>query len=59
MNQHYSSIKKQVEIPILRHINSHTFEWFYPIRIYILTLIKEDPDSIEGSEQGNTALQDY
>ena len=53
MNQHYSSIKNKLETPVSRHFNSHTFEGFYPIRIYILTLIREDADSIEGSEQRN------
>ena len=51
INQHYSSIKNLVDTPVSRHINSHSFEGFYPIRIYILTLIKEDADSIEGSRK--------
>ena len=53
MNQHYSSIKNRLETPVSRHFNYYTFEDFYPIRTYILTLIREDADSIEGSEQRN------
>ena len=53
MNQHYSSIKNRLETPVSRHINSHSFEGFYPIRIYILTLIRGDADSIESSELRN------
>ena len=53
MNQHYSSIKNRLETPVSRHFNSHTFEGFYPIRIFILTLIREDADSIKGLEQRN------
>ena len=47
MNQHYSSIKKKLETPVSTHFNSHSFKGFYPIRITILTLIREDTDSIE------------
>ena len=53
INQHYSSIKNLVDTPVSRHINSHSFEGFYPVRIYILTLIREDTDSIEGTENRN------
>ena len=53
MNQHYSSIKNRLETPVSRHINSHSFEGFYPITIYILTLIRGDPDSIESSDLRN------
>ena len=53
INQHYSSIKNLVDTPVSRHINSHSFEGFYPIRIYILTLIREDVDSIEAAENRN------
>ena len=53
INQHYSSIKHRIDTPVLRHINSHSFEGLYLIRINILTLIREDPDSIEGTEMRN------
>ena len=53
INQHYSSIKNMVDTPVSRHINSHSFEGFYPVRIYILTLIREDADSTEGTENRN------
>ena len=53
INQHYISIKNKVDTPVSRHINSCSFKGFYPIRIYILTLIREDADSIEGTEMRN------
>ena len=53
MNQHYSSIKNRLETPVSRNFNSHSFEGFYPVRIYILTPIRGDPDSIESSELRN------
>ena len=53
MNQYYSSNKKRLETLVSRHFNSHSFKGFYPVRIYILTLIREDADSIEGSKQKN------
>ena len=53
MNQHYSSIKNQLETPASRYFNSHSFKGFYPFRITILTLIREDTDSIKGQEERN------
>ena len=53
MNQHYSSIKNRLETPVSRHINSHSFKGTYPIKIYILTLIRGGPYSIESSELRN------
>ena len=45
--------RTSVDTPVSRHINSHSFEGFYPVRIYILTLIREDADSIEAAENRN------
>ena len=53
MNQHYSSIKNRLEMPVSRHFNSHLYQGFDPVRISILSLIREDPDSIKGQEQRN------
>ena len=52
-NQHYSSRKKKLKSPLSRHFNSLSFRGFNLIRITILTLIREDADSIEGQEQRN------
>ena len=51
INQHYSSIRNKLETQVARHMNSHSYRGFPPIRIYILTLIHEEPDSDEASEK--------
>ena len=48
-----SSIKNRLETPVSRHFNFHSYQGFHPVRNSILTLIREDPDSIEGEEQRN------
>ena len=53
INQHYSSIRNKLGTPVARHMNSHTFRGIPLIRIYILTLIHEEPDSDEASVQRN------
>ena len=49
INQHYSSIRNRLETPVSQHMNSHTYRGNPPIKIFILTLIHEEPDSDEAS----------
>ena len=40
-------MRNRLETPVARHMNSHNYRGNPPIRIYILTLIHEKPDSEE------------
>ena len=42
-----------METPVSHHMNAHKFRGDPPIRIFILTIIHEEPDSDEASEQRN------
>ena len=42
LNQHYSTIRTAQETPVSRHFRSHQCKEPYPVRIYILSLIKAD-----------------
>ena len=42
LNQHYSTIRAAQETPVSRHFRSHQCKEPYPLRIYILSLIKAD-----------------
>ena len=53
INQHYSSIRNKLETPVARYMNSYSYRGNPPIRIYILTLIHEEPDSDEAGEERN------
>ena len=53
INQHYSSITNRLDTPIARHMNSHNYRGNPPIRIYILMLIHEEPDSVEAGLERN------
>ena len=53
INQCYSSIRNKLETPVVRHMNSHTFRGNPPNKIYILTLIHEEPDSGEVGVERN------
>ena len=53
INQNYSLIRNKLDTPVTRHMNSHTFRGDPPIKIYILTLIHEEPDSDEASVERN------
>ena len=41
LNQHYSSIRNKLETPVSRHFQGHNCKEPYPVRIFILSLIKE------------------
>ena len=53
INQHYSSIRNKLDTPVARHMNFHMFRGNLHVRIYILTLIHEEPDSDEASVERN------
>ena len=53
INQYYSSIRNRLETPVARHMNCHMYRGNPPNRIYILTLIHEEPDSDEASVERN------
>ena len=53
INQYYSSIRNQLETPVARHMKSHTYRGYPPIRISILTLIHEEPNSDKASVERN------
>ena len=53
INQHYSLIRNKLETPVARHMNSDSYRGNPPIKIYILTLMHEQPDSDEASEVRN------
>ena len=42
LNQHYSTIRTAQETPVSRHFRGHHCKEPYPVRIYILSLIKAD-----------------
>ena len=50
LDQHYSTIRTKQEIPVSRHFSSHQCKEPYPVRIFILSLIK---NSDEASENRN------
>ena len=47
LNQHYSTIRTKQETPVSRHFNSHQCKEPYPVRIYILSQIKNSDDASE------------
>ena len=53
IKQHYSLIRIRLEIPVAKYMNSHTYRSIPPIRIYILTLIHEEPNFDEVSVERN------
>ena len=40
LNQHYSSIRNKLETLVSRHFQGHNCKEPYPVRIFILSLIK-------------------
>ena len=51
INQHYSDINKNAATPVSRHFNSHEYNGFHPVKLYVLQLIRSPPD--EGQEERN------
>ena len=47
LNQHYSSIRNRLEIPASRHFQGHNCTEPYPVRIFILSLIKDADNAQE------------
>ena len=47
LNQHYSTIRTQQETPVSRHFNCHQCKEPYPVRIFILSLIKNSDNASE------------
>ena len=47
LNQHYSTIRTKQDTPVSRHFNSHQCKEPYPVRIFILSLIKNCDDASE------------
>ena len=47
LNQHYSSIRNKLETPVSRHFQGHNCIEPYPVRIFILSLIKDADNAQE------------
>ena len=47
LNQHYSSIRNRLETPVSRHFQGHNCTEPYPVRIFILSLIKDADNAQE------------
>ena len=47
LNQHYSSIRNKLETPVSRHFQGHNCTEPYPVRIFILSLIKDADNAQE------------
>ena len=47
LNQHYSTIRNNVETPVSKHFRSYHYKEPYPIRIFILS-IKNNVDNAQG-----------
>ena len=47
INQHYSSIRNKLETPVSRHFQGHNCTEPYPVRIFILSLIKDADNAQE------------
>ena len=52
INQYYSAIRNAQDTPVSRHFRSHQCKEPYPVRIFILSLIKgaDDAQELNGKE---------